>query len=103
MGRTPLTRLLFVLHKVIGELGMHGHDLENLRYDAKKRVLALRAAQQRVTQQEEFQNNTIFVRTAPFAVLGRETFDRFYHYNGRADTFLQIGRSFADGMVALLR
>ena len=95
--------MLIVLRTVIGELGMHGHELESLRHDAKKRVLALRAAQQLVTQQAEFQNNTLFVRTAPFAVLGREAFDQFYHYNGRADTFLQIGRSFADGMLALMR
>lgn len=92
-----------IFRAVIGELGMHGHELVNLTDDAKQRVLDLRAAQHQVTQQEEFQNNTIFVRTAPFAVFGRETFDEVYHYNGRADTFLHIGRAFADGMLGLLR
>jgi len=83
---------------------MHGLELDVLTApDVRKRVLDLRAAQERVTKKKEFQSNTLFVRTAPYAVFGREVFNGIYHYYGRADTYLNIGRAFGNGMLRMLR
>jgi hypothetical protein len=74
---------------VIGELGMSGMSPEGKGSD---RILALRAAQHSVTLLEEFQNTTLFVRTAPYAVLNGTNYNGIYHYNGRADTYFHIGQ-----------
>ena len=63
----------------------------------------MRAAQKGVTEMAEFRNNTLFVRTAPYVVLDGESFNGGYHYNGRADTFLRIGREFANGMLHMMK
>jgi hypothetical protein len=62
------------------------------------RVYALRAAQQNVCQYAEFQNNTIFVPTAPYAVLTGATYNGIHHYYGRADTYYHIGQAFGIAM-----
>lgn len=97
-----LTRSATTNSKVIGELGMHGDGLTQTIPDKRKRVLGLRAAQKRVTELDEFNSNTLFIRTAPYAVFGREKYDEIYHYNGRADTYLHIGKAFGNGMLQLL-
>ena len=62
------------------------------------RVNALRAAQQHVCQYAEFQNSTIFVPTASFAVLNGTTYNGIHHYYGRADTYYHIGQAFGVAM-----
>lgn len=89
---------------VIGELGQHG-PLELI--DQKKRwasrVIAFRNHQREVTLQEEFLGNTILVETGEFMVFGKETFNGAYHYNGRADTFFNIGQALGYGMLELIK
>jgi hypothetical protein len=65
---------------VIGELGMHGEQPQG--EDAQD-VLAMRAHQHSVTLLEEFRNNTLFVRTAPYAVLNETQYTGIYHYFGK--------------------
>jgi hypothetical protein len=84
---------------VIGELGMHGMDPQGQGSD---RVLALRAAQHSVTLLDEFVNTTLFVRTAPYAVLNGTSYNGIYHYNGRADTYFYMGQAMGLGMLHLL-
>lgn len=67
------------------------------------RILALRAAQHSVTLLDEFKNSTLFVRTAPYAVLNGTTYNGIYHYNGRADTYFHMGQAFGRGMLELLQ
>ena len=62
------------------------------------RVYAIRAAQQSVCQYTEFQNNTLFVPTASYAVLNDTTYNGIYHYYGRADTYYHIGKAFGIAM-----
>jgi len=95
------------LRFVIGELGQHGLNYETRLNadgytDASARVKRMSAAQKGVTQMPEFYNNTLFVRTAPYAVLDGETYSGHYHYSGRADTILKIGREFANGMLHMM-
>jgi len=86
---------------VIGELGQHGITLEPGRRWTP-RVLTFRKHQQDVTLMEEFRNNTLFVPTACYSILGKETFNGEYHYNGRADTFFHIGQAMGRGMLQLM-
>jgi hypothetical protein len=100
----PLSSQLFpwilaLLLLVIGELGMHGMDPQGQGSD---RVLAMRAAQHSVTLLDEFVNTTLFVRTAPYAVLNGTSYNGIYHYNGRADTYFYIGQAMGQGMLHLL-
>jgi hypothetical protein len=92
--------LSWLLSVVVGELGMHGTRPSGKGHD---RVLAMRAAQRSVTLLNEFRNNTMFVRTAPLAVLDGDTYNGIYHYNGRADTYFHIGQAFGNGMLQLLK
>jgi hypothetical protein len=62
------------------------------------RVQALRAAQKNVCQYDEFLNNTLFVPTAPYAVLNDTTYNGIHHYYGRADTYYHIGQAFGLAM-----
>jgi Carbohydrate esterase, sialic acid-specific acetylesterase len=84
---------------IIGELGMHGLNPTGRGSDQVKR---LRKTQLEVTQLEEFRNNTLFVRTAPFVVANGSSYEGFYHYNGRADTIFHIGEAFGRGMLQLM-
>ena len=88
---------------VIGELGQHG-PAEQLDRSKRwvPRVLAFRKHQYEVTQMDEFRGNTIYVKTAEFMVFGQETFNKEYHYNGRADTFYHIGEALSVGMLELM-
>jgi hypothetical protein len=89
----------FFSRSVIGELGMHGM---NVTGRAAPRILGLRAAQHSVTLLPEFKNNTLFVRTAPLAVLTGTHYNKGFHYNGRADTYFYIGQAFGKGMLQLM-
>lgn len=93
-----LARLTFV--PVIGELGMHGLDPQGR---AAPRVLAMRAAQHSVTLLDEFRNNTLFVRTAPYVVDNETSYNGQYHYNGRADTYFYMGQAMVEGMLQLMK
>lgn len=66
------------------------------------RVLGMRAAQHSVTLMDEFRNTTLFVRTAPYAVLNGTNYNGIYHYNGRADTYFYIGQAFGRGILHLM-
>lgn len=66
------------------------------------RVFAVRAAQQNVCLYPEFQNNTIFVPTASYAVLNGATYNGIFHYYGRADTYYHIGQAFGMAMHQML-
>jgi hypothetical protein len=88
---------------VIGELGMHGLDLRQLRPDTLKRVSDLRQAQQNVCLLDEFKNTTAIVRTAPYTISNGETYDDISHYWGRADTIFHIGQDFGNSMIHLLQ
>jgi len=66
------------------------------------RILAMRAAEHSVTLMKEFKNNTLFVRTAPYAVLNGTNYNGIYHYNGRADTYFHIGQAFGKGMLHMM-
>lgn len=79
---------------------MHGMNPEGHGSD---RVLAMRAAQHSVALMDEFKNNTLFVRTAPYVVLNGTAYNGIYHYNGRADTYFQIGQAFGRGMLSLTK
>lgn len=87
---------------VVGEFGQHGviDETQTRKFDL--RVKALRMAQERVTLQEEFRNNTLFVRTAPLVVKGDVQYDDLYHYYGRADNFYRIGKALGSGMLELM-
>ncbi len=85
---------------VIGELGQQGSQPEK-RYAAKH--FGFRKIQSDVANQPEFQGNVAFAPTAVHVVPTGESFDGGYHYRGRADTFFNIGQSFADAMLKLLR
>lgn len=67
-----------------------------------KRVFALRAAQKNVCASDEFQNNTIFVPTAQYAVTNGTTYNGIYHYYGRADTYYNIGQAFGNAMYQIV-
>ena len=84
---------------VIGELGMHG---PNPTGKEANRVFALRAAQKNVCTSVEFQNNTIFVPTAQYAVTNGTTYNAIYHYYGRADTYYHIGQAFGNAMYQIV-
>ena len=79
---------------------MHGEHPEGR---ATNRVLGLRAAQHSVTLLPDFLNNTLFVRTAPYAVLNDTNYNGIYHYNGRADTYFHIGQALGQGMLTLMK
>lgn len=84
---------------IIGELGQAGvHPDEE--YAAKH--FRFRAIQKNVTNLPEFKDNTLFVKTSPYVVKDGETFDGGYHYNGRADTFFDIGHAFGKAMLQLI-
>jgi hypothetical protein len=86
---------------VIAELGQHGDDLSDLKDQERRRVEAMRQAQQNVCA--TFHNSSRFVRTAPFLHKEEEpSFDGFYHYYGRADTFIDIGQAMGEAMLDLL-
>lgn len=95
----PYTTQTCECFSVIGELGMHGMDPQGRGSD---RVLAMRAAQHSVTLLDEFRDNTLFVRTAPYVVSNGTSYNGGYHYYGRADTYFHIGKAFGDGMLQLL-
>ena len=84
---------------MIGELGMHGPNPDGKEAG---RVFAVRAAQQNVCLYPEFQNNTIFVPTASYAVLNGATYNGIFHYYGRADTYYHIGQAFGMAMHQML-
>jgi len=84
---------------IVGELGMHGVDPGKGRW--VPRVSAMRAHQHSVTLLPEFRNNTLFVRTAPYAVSNGTHYNGGYHYFGRADTYFHIGQAFGRGMIEL--
>jgi alpha-galactosidase len=85
---------------VIGELGQQGATPE--KRHAKKH-LGFRKAQSDVAKMPEFQGNVAYAETAIHVVPEGDSFDGGYHYYGRADTFFQIGQSFADAMLTLAK
>jgi hypothetical protein len=66
------------------------------------RVLTMRAAQENVCKMKEFKSNTVFVRTAQYAVLNSTAYNALAHYYGRADTIYHIGQAFGKSMIKLL-
>jgi hypothetical protein len=84
---------------IVGELGMHGMIPQG--YDAD-RVVAMRAMEQGVTRLPEFVHNTLFVPTAPYAVLNGTQYNGIYHYGGRADSYFQIGKAFGRGLLQMI-
>jgi hypothetical protein len=86
---------------VIGELGMHGLDLDPTDRGTTGRVLAMRAAQAGVAALPEFRDSTLFVHTARCAVLNGTAYNGIYHYNGRADAYYRIGRALGQGLLRL--
>mmetsp|Transcript_21845 Transcript_21845/g.28252 ORF Transcript_21845/g.28252 Transcript_21845/m.28252 type:complete len:455 (-) Transcript_21845:38-1402(-) len=87
---------------VIGEVGYHG--LHPNGDDRRRRVLEFRAEVKGVTHLKEFQNNTLYVPTAQYALLDRnvERYNKGFHYYGRPDTYYYIGKALGEGMVQLL-
>jgi hypothetical protein len=83
---------------IIGELGMHGLHPTGRGAD---RVMAMRAAERRVTEQEEFKTTSLYVPTAPYVVDNGTSYNGNYHYNGRADTYCHIGQAFGRAMLKL--
>jgi len=79
---------------------MHGLQPEG---EDASRVLAMRETQRNVTLLDEFRNNTLFVRTAPYAVLDGAQYGTLSHYYGRADTYFQIGKALGKGMLQMLQ
>ena len=84
---------------IIGELGMHGLHPTGRGAD---RVMAMRAAERRVTERDEFRTSSLFVPTAPYVVDNGTAYNGNYHYNGRADTYCHIGQAFGRAMLKLL-
>ena len=81
---------------IIGELGMHGLHPTGKGSD---RVMQMRAMERGVTLLNEFCNNSLFVRTAPYVIQNGTTYGGGYHYYGRADTYFHIGKAFGRGML----
>jgi len=84
---------------VIGEMGQNGiHPLG----PAESKTVEMRRIQRAVAHADEFRDLTRFVMTSAYYIEGGETYDGNYHYNGRADTFCQVGKAFGQTMVQLL-
>lgn len=84
---------------VVGELGMHGVNVTGRGAD---RVMALRAAEKKVTMEAEFCNTTVFVPTAQYVIANGTAYNGGYHYFGRADTYYHIGKAFGEAMLSLV-
>mmetsp|Transcript_1980 Transcript_1980/g.3086 ORF Transcript_1980/g.3086 Transcript_1980/m.3086 type:complete len:144 (+) Transcript_1980:1094-1525(+) len=84
---------------VIGELGMHGPVPTGRGTD---RVMAMRAAEQAVTESDEFKDSTAFVSTSQYVVDNETTYNGKCHYYCRADTFCHIGKAFGRAMWNLI-
>lgn len=85
---------------IIGELGQQGTQPEK-RYAEKHH--RFRAKQSSVAQRPEFKKTVAFVKTSPYVIKDRESFDGGYHYFGRADTFYKIGDAFAKESLLMCR
>lgn len=85
---------------IIGELGMHGEHVTDAK--SAPRVLGMRAAEHGVTLLPEFRNNSLFVRTAPYAVLNSTKYNGGYHYWGRADTYYRMGKAMGRGVLEMM-
>lgn len=85
---------------IIGELGMHGMHPTG---PGSLQVILMRSYEQTVTLLDEFRNNTLFVRTAPYAVMNGKEYTGMYHYYGRADTYFHIGQALGKGMLQLIQ
>jgi hypothetical protein len=84
---------------VIGEMGQNGiHPLG----PAESKTFEMRRIQRAVANSDEFRDITRFSMTSIYYVEGGDSYDGNYHYNGRADTFCQIGKAFGQSMVQLL-
>ncbi|KAL7565498.1 hypothetical protein ACA910_012236 [Epithemia clementina (nom. ined.)] len=86
---------------VVGELGMHGLQVDNTT-DAGQRVLAFRRNAQAVTLLPEFCNSTKYVHTAQYVVQEGTQYDGIYHYWGRAEPYFHIGQALGKGALDLL-
>jgi len=90
---------------LVGELGMHGDGLLPARAEA--RILGMRAQQEGVTLLAPLVGDTLFVRTAPYAIVdGSDNSAAKYggieHYWGRADTYFHIGQAFGRAALQLM-
>lgn len=84
---------------LIGEMGQNGiNPLGN----NEGKTIEMRRLQRAVVHSNEFRERTRFVMTSLYFVEGDETYGGNYHFNGRADSFFQIGQAFGQTMVQLL-
>ena len=89
---------------VVGELGQHGIAYEGSRQSSIIKASTIRMAQFSVCNSDEFANNTRFVFTSQYVDDSlRDLYQGMYHYYGRADTFVYIGRAFGYAMLELLQ
>jgi alpha-galactosidase len=84
---------------VIGELGQWGVSPHS---GLRGNMLNLRRSQRAVALSDEFRGTTRAVSTAAYYVEKGHSYDGDYHYNGRADTFYQVGQTFGLTMLQLL-
>jgi hypothetical protein len=64
--------------------------------------LAMRAAEQAVTDSDEFKDTTIFVSTSQYVVDNQTSYDKSYHYYGRTNTYCHMGKAFDRTMLDLI-
>ncbi len=82
---------------IIGELGttpIPGYDDD--------KIVPFRQIQEEVANMEEFRDKARFVKTSTYVIADEERYDGVYHYWGRADTFIHIGRAFGQAMLGML-
>jgi len=89
------------LPTVIGEFGQLGINPEGW---LREHTMRLRRIQRSVAHRDEFRQSVRVAMTSTYVVdNGNETYDGFYHYNGRADTYAFIGQAFGQTMVHLIQ
>lgn len=84
---------------VIGELGQHGFNPHGW---LRENIYKMRRSERNVAWSDEFRDTVRFAMTSPYLVETGDHFDGDYHYYGRADTMVLVGRAFGQTMLQLL-
>lgn len=91
---------------------MNNTQLQKVHKNAIRKTVLLRTAQTNVASSPDFRNNTIVATTKQYwmgigptnKVTAEElSYDKSYHYYGRADTMYHMGEEFGKAMLQLER
>jgi hypothetical protein len=86
---------------VVGEMGQLGPNPPAQNW-LRENILTMRRSQRAVTFPNDFHNTSRYVMTSTYVVENGAHYDGDYHYYGRADTYMQVGRAFGQTMSQLL-